>query len=258
MKLSPISVELVDYMGSDLSVVNAARVSFQKTAEWENEHERVQTRTNYGQVDPSFVGVLSEKDQKLINYLAKHKHWTPFGHAFLSFRIKTSFAMARQLVKHQVGLVWNEVSRRYVDDPPEYYLPDVWRGKPVNAKQGSSDVTLTHFRSAGFNPKFHAAWVGDRCIEGPISDAVAELYTRADQLYSELISSGVSPEQARFILPLGGMTEWIWSGSLAAFARVCKLRLDPHAQKEVQDVAKLINDLIPSEFQHSWKALMEN
>ena len=251
MKTSKSSVELIDFMGSDLSVVNAARVSFHKEGQWENRDDQFvdvylpdETGKEYGKTieRPGFVGQLSEGDQKLINYLAKHKHWTPFAHAFLSFRIKTSFAMARQLVKHQVGLVWNEVSRRYVSDDMEYYIPDIWRGKPINAKQGSSDVTL------GF--------LGDS--EKTIYEEVTDLYEAADRLYNRMIAGGVAPEQARFVVPLAGMTEWIWSGSLAAFARVCKLRLDPHAQLEVSEVASSMNDLIPVEFQYSWKALMEN
>src|ERR1043166_5131845 len=137
MKIASQKVELIDSMGSDLSVVNAARVSFHKESEWE--HFVPET----GQVKPpdwDTVERLGEKDQKLIGYLAKHGHWTPFAHAFLSFRIKAPIFVARQLVKHQVGLAWNEVSRRYVDDEPEFWFPDVWRGKPVNAKQGSNGV----------------------------------------------------------------------------------------------------------------------
>lgn len=214
MKISPMSVELIDSMGSDLSVVNAARVSFHKF------HEEFQ-----------------DGDEKLINYLAKHGHWTPFAHAFLSFRIKAPIFVARQLVKHQVGLAWNEVSRRYVDDEPEFWFPEVWRGKPVNAKQGSSDVEI--YENNSLQKDF---------IKGTIKDCL--------DLYLELIDDGVAPEQARMVLPQNTMTEWIWSGSLAAFARVCKLRLDPHAQQETQDVAFEIDRLVPDNFKHSWKALL--
>ena len=215
MKISPMSVELIDSMGSDLSVVNAARVSFHKF------HEEFQ-----------------EGDEKLINYLAKHNHWTPFAHAFLSFRIKAPIFVARQLVKHQVGLAWNEVSRRYVDDEPEFWFPEVWRGKPVNAKQGSSDVEI--YENNLLQKDF---------IKGTIKDCL--------DLYLELIDDGVAPEQARMVLPQNTMTEWIWSGSLAAFARVCKLRLDPHAQQETQDVAFEIDRLVPETFKYSWKALLD-
>ena len=209
-----MKVELVDSMGSDRSVVNAARVSFHKF------HEELQ-----------------EGDEKLINYLAKHNHWTPFAHAFLSFRIKAPIFVARQLVKHQVGLAWNEVSRRYVDDEPEFWFPEVWRGKPVNAKQGSSDIEI--YENNLLQKDF---------IKGTIKDCL--------DLYLELIDDGVAPEQARMVLPQNTMTEWLWSGSLAAFARVCKLRLDPHAQQETQDVAFEIDRLVPDNFKHSWKALL--
>ncbi len=212
-----MSVELVDSMGSDLSIVNAARVSFHKF------HEKFQ-----------------DGDEKLINYLAKHGHWTPFAHAFLSFRIKAPIFVARQLVKHQVGLAWNEVSRRYVDDEPEFWFPEVWRGKPVNAKQGSSGI-----------------------IPSEQPDMDIDMYVRMAQdralgCYIELLQHGVAPEQARMVLPQNTMTEWIWSGSLAAFARVCKLRLDPHAQLETQEVAHKIEGLVPEHFKYSWKALMND
>jgi len=125
-----MNVTLIDHMGSDLSVVNAARVSFDKESEWET-------------VDPvngqAVPAGLSLRDEKLIAYLAKHNHWTPFGHAFASFRIKAPIFVARQLGKHQVGLVWNEVSRRYVDDEPEFYVPETWRKRAENVKQGSSE-----------------------------------------------------------------------------------------------------------------------
>lgn len=217
MKISPISVELIDSMGSDLSVVNAARVSFAKESFWEEYQE----------------GQLFEKDQKLISYLAIHNHWTPFAHCFLSYRIRAPIFVARQLVKHQVGLAWNEVSRRYVDDEPEYWFPEVWRGKPVNAKQGSSGVV--DFENIGY---------------------IKFLINELNHMYITCAEEGMAPEQIRMWLPQNTMTEWIWSGSLAAFARVCKQRLDPHAQAETREVAQKINDLVPKEFEHSWKALL--
>lgn len=217
MKIAKMSAELIDKMGSDLSVVNAARVSFAK------EHKELQ-----------------DNDPKLINYLAAHKHWTPFAHCFLSFRIKAPIFVARQLVKHQVGLAWNEVSRRYVDDEPEFWFPEVWRGKPVNAKQGSSGIN-------------DMVTPGGDLVEWAYSQTQEQL-----NLYNEMIGNDVAPEQARMVLPQNTMTEWVWSGSLAAFARVCKLRLDPHAQQETQEIARQIYDAIPAEFQYSWKALMEN
>lgn len=210
MKIVPMKVELIDKMGSDLSVVNAARVSFHK-----------------------FHEVFEEgKDEGLINYLSKHNHWTPFAHAFLSFRIKAPIFVARQLVKHQVGLAWNEVSRRYVDDEPEVWFPQVWRGKPVNAKQGSDG----EYKGSLFG--------------------LHEIVESTLVTYEALVHAGMAPEQARMVLPQNMMTEWIWSGSLAAFARVCKLRLDPHAQAETRTIAIQIEESVPEEFNYSWKALL--
>lgn len=229
MKIVPMHVGLVDSMGSDLAVVNAARVSFAKESEWE-------VSSNAKFAGDEEVHILSEKDQKLVAYLAKHGHWTPFAHAFLSFRIKAPIFVARQLVKHQVGLAWNEVSRRYVDEEPEFWWPDEWRGKPVNAKQGSDGV-------------IDIGWLEH--------DARYYAMEMTLEMYQRLLGEGVAPEQARMVLPQNTMTEWIWSGSLAAFARVCKLRLDPHAQKETQEVARLIDSLVPRGFEHSWQALMQ-
>lgn len=221
MKIVDQKVELIDHMGSDLSVVNAARVSFDK-----------------------FHEVFEEgKDDKLITYLARHGHWTPFAHAFLSYRITAPIFVARQLVKHQVGLAWNEVSRRYVDDEPEFWFPGIneWRGRPVNAKQGSSGIVTEMLELSEYStPREAAVFVTQWAMDA----------------YTQMLESGVAPEQARMVLPQNTMTEWIWSGSLAAFARVCKLRLDPHAQKETRDVAQMINDQVPKVFEHSWKALL--
>ena len=217
-----MEVTLVGLMGSDLTVVNAARVSFSKESGYE-----------YDPLQDVFF--LSDKDQKLITYLADHGHWTPFGHIFVSFRIKAPIFVARQLGKHQVGLVWNEVSRRYVDSEPEFYVPDSWRKRAGNVKQGSSDEAVEDSK----------AWsnvsvdVADFCLS----------------IYNEMLDDGVCPEQARMVLPQSMMTEWIWSGSIAAFARVCNLRLDPHTQKETRDVAKLISTELSDRFPHSWSAL---
>ena len=181
-----MEVKLIDYMGNDLSVVNAARVSFSKTSEWESMPFAV------GPVE----GLLSEGDERLIKYLAKHNHWSPFGHASMQFHIKAPVFVARQLVKHQVGLVWNEVSRRYVDDEVEFYEPKEWRLAAENKKQGSSDETV------------------------PFS--VASTYQWTKQTYENLLNAGVAPEMARMVLPQSMYTEWYWSGTLYAFARVCK------------------------------------
>lgn len=213
-------------MGSDLSVVNAARVSFAK------EHI-----------------MFEESDAKLISYLAKHNHWSPFGHASATFHISVPIFVARQLVKHQVGLVWNEVSRRYVSDDPVFYMPTQWRGKPTNAKQGSSDAIIEL-------DKVVTGGEGD--TQTTLMDEVALQHVFALETYRQLLDAGVAPEQARIVLPLNTMTELWWTGSLQAFARVCNLRLDSHAQSETADVAKLISNEMEKLFPVSWKALMEN
>lgn len=258
MKLEQSEVTLIDSMGSDLSVCNAARVSFHKESEWENGKEEFindfdMEDNEFFYKNPKFEGKLSEGDQKLIRYLAKHNHFSPFCHAFLSLRIRTHVVNARQLVKHQVGLSWNEVSRRYVDDEPTFFMPESWRTRPANVKQGSSETetvtwTMEQYANAGGIP----------FQEPTINNMVEQHYGRCLALYDNLLQSGVAPEQARGVLPLFMNTEWIWSGSLAAFARVYKLRIDPHAQKEVQQIAALIGNLIPHNMQHSWAALTEN
>jgi thymidylate synthase (FAD) len=214
-------------MGSDLRVVNAARVSFDKVSTWEKVSDN-------DPVEAAIVNVLSEKDAKLIRYLAKHKHWTPFGHCQATFRIKAPIFVARQLGKHQVGMVWNEVSRRYVDNEPEFYRPDFWRARADNAKQGSSDWEVTFF-------------------DCPATTSESE----AILAYKALLDADVCPEQARMVLPQSMYTEWYWTGSLAAWARVCHLRLDRHTQKETQDVAKMLDKEMEKLYPISWKALME-
>jgi len=208
-------------MGSDLSVVNAARVSFAKESELEWV-EKENSPTMYEQV-------LSDKDKKLIGYLAKHDHWSPFAHASLQFRIKAPIFVARQLVKHQVGLVWNEVSRRYVDDEPEFYIPTEWRLKAEDKKQGSTDETIEYN------------------IQGAI-----EFVT---QTYNNLLSANVAPEMARMVLPQNLYTEWYWSGTLMAFARICNLRCKPDTQLETQQIAQQIDMLAKEKFPVTWSAL---
>ena len=207
-----MQVTLVDKMGTDLSVVNAARVSYAKSKD-------------------SFDVV---KDEKLIKYLAEHEHWSPFAHASLQFRIKAPIFVARQLVKHQVGLVWNELSRRYVDDAPELYRPDLWRGRPQNSKQGSD---------------------GEAKLDQTINHNMETTMESCLILYNALLQKGVAPEQARMVLPQSMMTEWYWSGTLYAFARVCNLRCKPDTQKETQEVANEIDRLTNEAFPRSWKHL---
>jgi thymidylate synthase (FAD) len=226
MKTARMEVALLDYMGTDLTVVNAARVSFDKESDWEVQGDTFENHKH----------VISDKDAKLINYLAKHNHWTTFGHCFAQFRIKAPIFVARQLVKHQVGLVWNEVSRRYVDYEPEFWFPDVWRGRPEGSmKQGSS---------------------GEVELQEEITQWAESSCELALDMYNDMLAEGVAPEQARIVLPLNSMTEWYWSGSLAAWARVCRLRLDAHAQEETREIAIKINEEMSKIFPVAWKALM--
>ena len=221
-------VEYVDHMGNDLTVVNAARVSFNKESDWEGEQNWT------GAIKDK---KLSERDQKLIKYLATHKHWTPFAHTQITIRIKAPIFIRAQLGKHQVGLVMNEVSRRYVSDPPSVYFPR-WRGKPTNgAKQGSED----------FMPLDEDYNTVNRHYEFTVREALLT--------YDELLKRGVAPEQARSVLPQGTYTEWWWTGSLSAFARVYTQRSDPHAQWECQEYAKAISTIIQPLFPQSWNAL---
>ena len=206
-----LKVEFIDKMGTDLSVVNAARVSYAK-----------------------FKDKFEDKDEKLIKFLAEHNHWSPFAHASLQFRIKAPVFVARQLVKHQVGLVWNEISRRYVDYTPELYEPKEWRGRPQNSKQGS-DGTV----SIDSNEKHRLDMAMEQC----------------KIIYNSLIGKGIAPEQARMVLPQSMMTEWIWSGTLYAFARVCNLRCAKDTQEETREVADQIHNICKEEFPMSWKYL---
>ena len=218
-------VRYIDHMGNDLMVVNAARVSFNKESDWEGEQKWT------GEIAGK---KLSERDQKLISYLAKHNHWTPFAHPQICLHIKAPVSIRTQLYKHKVGFVENEVSRRYVKDEPEIYNPR-WRSAPTDgAKQGSSDFMM-----------------GTTFMDDFYQDIVEESLS----CYEELLANGVAPEQARFVLPQGTYTEWWWTGSLAAYARVCKLRSDPHAQWEVREYAAAISKTIEPLFPESWKAL---
>lgn len=212
MKISDISVEYMDHMGSDCTVVNAARVSFNKE-----------------------IKVMSLSDVKLLQYLAKHRHWSPFAHTSIQFRCKAPIFLARQLVKHQVGGVWNEVSRRYVDSEPEFYIPKVVHNYPQNAKQGCGEE---HFFSEYF--------VGE----------ILAVTKDANDEYKRLIAEGIAPEEARMVLPLNTMTEWIWTGSLMFWYRVWSLRHDPHAQSAAREFADILYKAIPDDFKESMRSLV--
>lgn len=230
--------ELIDVMGDDLRVVNAARVSFSKTSDWvEIERE--------GDNFPLGLG-LSEKDQRLISYLAKHNHFTPFTHVQITMREKVPIFVARQRFKHTVGWSYNEVSRRYVDDAPEFYVPDAWRLKSENKKQGSSDETIE--------------WVQFGLEQFDLSIEYKNHINACFDYYDMLIKTGVAPEQARMVLPQSMYTEYIVTGSLYAWAHAYKLRSSPDAQKEIRDLAEQWNEIFSNipELKHSWKALTGN
>ena len=237
-----IEVALKDHMGSDLSVVNAARVSFDKESHWEEI-----TPANGVHID----GLLNHSDKRLIAYLAKHNHWSPFGHASMQFRIKAPIFVARQLVKHQIGLTWNEVSRRYVSDDPSIYYPDTWRAAAMDKKQGSDEEKTIEYIKDSYPETLYSQYDKDISVDS--------LYDTAVKLtldtYDRLIAGGVAPEQARMVLPQSMFTEWYWSGTLYAFARVCNLRCKPDAQIETQLVANKIDEIAKELFPVSWEHL---
>ena len=205
-----IKATLIDHMGCDMSVVNAARVSFGKKI------DRMYTKPT---------------DDRLISYLAKHKHMSPFGHCFASFHVKAPVFVARQLVKHKF-LRWNEISRRYVDSEPEFYEPKTWRGRAKDKKQGSEGEVKTNANTSQHDSVTLA-------------------------LYKQLLDEGVCPEQARMVLPQSTMTEWYWSGSLDAFADMCNLRCAFDTQAETRFVATQISDRMRKLFPVSWAALTD-
>ena len=207
-------VELVGVLGNDLTVVNAARVSTDKMS-----------------------SVVNEKDEKLILYLATHNHWTPFAHVQFQFRMKMPIFVAREWTRSNIGLVRNEVSRRYVDTPPEFWTPKgAWRGRAENVKQGSGEL-----------------------LPEEVCDDATRLYWEAVDVCSEnyraMLDIGVCPEQARTLLPQSMLTEFVETGSLAAYARIYNLRSDPHAQVEIQDYAHAISEAIAPIVPVSWAAL---
>jgi thymidylate synthase (FAD) len=207
-----IEVTYEHHGGTDLATVNSARVSFNKRSD-----------------------ELSKKDAKLVNYLSEHKHTSPFNHAYATFRVKAPIFVARQLVKHEY-LPWNEVSRRYVDDEPEFYVPDVWRGRSADKKQGSEGVVK---------------------LEGVDEQIVDDYAAEALTAYQVLLEAGVAPEQARMVLPQSTMTEWWWSGTVGAWAKMCNLRCKPNTQLETRIVADKISDKMGELFPVSWSALKD-
>tara|TARA_R110000782_G_scaffold249103_1_gene336200 strand:+ start:28 stop:720 length:693 start_codon:yes stop_codon:yes gene_type:complete len=228
-----IEVTYQDHMGDDLATVNAARVSFGKTS------KLVCTNLVLGLYD------LAKGDRNLISFLAREKHFSPFGHSYAKFHVKAPIFVARQLVKHKF-LRWNEISRRYVDDEPEFYEPDVWRGRSADKKQGSEGVIDLNTLPAY-----------DYLSEGTMQDLLEENVFDIVAYYRAMIRHGVAPEQARMVLPQSTMTEWIWSGSLDAFAAMCRLRCAKDTQAETRIVADQISNEMMKIFPVSWKALLD-
>lgn len=207
-----MKVELLDFAGGDLSVVNSARVSFNKA-----------------------VTEITGSDERLIKYLAKHRHDTPFRHNFIQVRCSVPLFLARQLMKHQAGLTWNEESRRYVDTIPEFYEPYEWRMRPEGGiKQGSG----------GVHPA-NEFW----------RESYQEFVKSMVDIYEAMLESNVAPEMARMILPQSMMVNFIWSGNLLAFFHVYSLRSGEGAQAEAKVFAKLLKQAIQPEFSISWDAL---
>jgi thymidylate synthase (FAD) len=220
--------EYIDHMGTDLTVSNSARVSFSKESVWDlytNDKNQV-------------CKILSEKDKKLIRYLSRNGHWTPFSHPQITLRETVPIFVARQRFKHMIGFAYNEISRRYVDDLPEFFFPETWRTKPDGSiKQGSGNVHHnTH----------------------EVMEQYRQHMRSANSFYTWLIKEGVAPEQARMVLPQSMYTSYYVTGSLAAWARAYKLRIDGHAQKEIQDLAKRWDAIIRPLFPVSWAALTDN
>lgn len=209
-----MKAEYVDHMGTDLSPVNAARVSFNKKSE-----------------------VFTDKDGNLLDYLADHNHWTPFAHTAITLRMQAPVPIRTQCFKHKVGFVENEESRRYISTRPELFIPDTFREAPIGSmKQGS-----------GYTHKDSGHWLWVYKLMGKLQI----------KLYNRMIKDGVCPEQARFILPQGVEVNWMWTGNLMSYARFYNQRTDKHAQKEVQELAHQVGDIIAPLFPVAWKVLTE-
>ena len=241
--MTQITAEYIHHCGSDLTVANSARVSFAKESELED--------------DAWGPPKLKEKDAKLIRYLAREKHISPFGHCFATFRVKAPIFVARQLVKHKF-LRWNEVSRRYVDDEPEFYVPEVWRGRSADKKQGSEGVVDGVWDLEVVTGALDTDEWGDLSVPyESVTTCTMNFMDAQIGFYSQLLEHGVAPEQARMVLPQSTMTEWYWSGSLDAFADMCRLRCKSDTQAETQEVAWDISLKMEELFPVSWGALMD-
>jgi len=234
VKIADIKVEYIDHCGSDLSVVQAARVSFDKASDWD--YDEVAGEDAFG-IYTKMIAKLKEGDKKLINYLAKHKHYSPFNHTFITVRVKAPLYIARQLVKHEY-MPWNEVSRRYVDSEPEFGEMN-FRWAAENVKQGSGGEVDEMTQASAHNVFFNAVQV-------------------ALDAYNKLLEMGICAEQARAVLPTDMLTEWYWSGTLKAFHKMLSLRLDSHTQKEATIVAQQVKEIVEQHFPVSLAALLEH
>lgn len=226
-----ISVELLDYCGSDEAVANAARVSFSQFGEWNSVPE----------------GYTKAKSDKLIKYLAEHKHTTPFRQNCITVRCKAPVFLARQLMKHQSGLTWSEASRRYVDTPPEFFFPESWRNRPEGSlKQGSGtdNVEILHRGDHTYS------W------SEKTTEAYFDHITDCMNLYQDMLDNNVAPELARMVLPQSMVVDWVWSGNLLAFAHCFNLRIKENAQIEAQEFAKELDKVIALLFPVAWPALV--
>ena len=243
--MTDMRVEYVTHYGDDLSPVNAARVSMNKQSDWEvvgyNEEVDVDSRTII--LVPQHM--LSYKDRNLIAYLAKHKHTSCFEHQGATLRLKVPIFIARQIQRHRT-FSYNEVSRRYVDSAPEFYWPDKWRKRADNKKQGSSDEVFETEPLVAIRE-----WERGQVVAAP-----SKLQSLMVAMYNGLVALGVAPEQARMILPQNMMVNWVWTGSLLGWAQMCKARLADDAQRETQEFARKVQDVVAPLYPVSWDNLM--
>ena len=254
--MTQLQVQYIDHMGSDLSVVRAATASFAKDPEaWDEvKHPRLINYLARGMTQAEYDGLIEkvaygqfnehEAEQLLNDYRHTPTHWSPFAHTAITLRLKAPIAIHAQFMKHTVGFAHNTLSRRYISDTPEVFLPTFRTAPQGNVKQGSGDVIPNN---------------GGSDWEKPDQSFLQEFYnvnTKACiDAYNYMIKDGVAPEQARFVLPQGVMTEWVSTGSLYAWARLYNLRTDPHAQKEIQDLVRMVGDIIEPLYPVSWAAL---
>jgi len=241
IEIKPISVEYIDKMGSDKRVVNCAKVSFSK---WNDESQEL-TQGDKGLLSYLATGLPANERDNWEALAKANTHWTPFAHCFLSIRVNVPFFLARQLHKHTVGLVINEISRRYIKEDIDLWLPSVVHEAPENAKQGASSEEHTGY-----------VWTEDyEGVDTQAIEVIRKVSKYSVEQYYILLDAGVAPEEARMVLPLNAMTQWVWSGSLLAFARVYALRKDSHAQGIANDFAKLLGSVLYTHFPESMKAL---